>query len=68
MIYSSCLLIYRRIDTMIIYKNVPNSVVQQIEGLRSNLIKSGLEKGFNHPTTIKLSQKLDKLLNKVQTS
>lgn len=68
MVYSSCLLIYRRLDTVIIYKNVPDSVIQQIEALRSKLIKCGLEKGFNHPATIELSQKLDKLLNKVQIS
>ena len=34
-----------------------------VQTLRSEMIKSGMAKGLNHPTTIKLSKKLDKLLN-----
>lgn len=37
--------------------------IKEIQALRSELIKCGMEKGFTHPTTIKLSQTLDKLLN-----
>lgn len=34
-----------------------------VETLRTAMIKSGTKNGLNHPTTIKLSQRLDKLLN-----
>ncbi|MCM3721056.1 MULTISPECIES: aspartyl-phosphate phosphatase Spo0E family protein [Solibacillus] len=45
--------------------NVLNKIKtqQNVEALRSAMIKSGTENGLNHPTTIKLSQNLDKLLN-----
>lgn len=36
---------------------------KNVETLRTAMIKSGNENGLNHPTTIKLSQNLDKLLN-----
>ena len=36
---------------------------KNVETLRTAMIKSGTENGLNHPTTIKLSQNLDKLLN-----
>ena len=36
---------------------------KNVETLRTAMIKSGTENGLNHPTTIKLSQRLDKLLN-----
>lgn len=37
----------------------------EIEYLRSELIESGIKNGLNHPTTVYLSQELDKLLNKL---
>ena len=39
------------------------NTLKNVEILRNAMIKSGIENGLNHPTTIKLSQKLDKLLN-----
>ncbi|MFC7687097.1 aspartyl-phosphate phosphatase Spo0E family protein [Ureibacillus sp. GCM10028918] len=36
---------------------------EKINVLRTELIKSGMTYGLNHPTTIKLSQTLDKVLN-----
>lgn len=38
-------------------------LLTNIERLRTELIRSGLEKGLTHPNTVELSQKLDKLLN-----
>lgn len=45
--------------------NVPEKITthKNVETLRIAMIKSGIENGLNHPTTIKLSQSLDKLLN-----
>lgn len=48
------------------YKENVSCIEMQIEQLRSDLIKCGMEKGFTHPTTIELSQKLDKMLNKLR--
>lgn len=39
------------------------SYSKTVELIRNAMIKSGIKNGLNHPTTIKLSQKLDKLLN-----
>lgn len=39
----------------------------EIEYLRSELIESGIKNGLNHPTTVYLSQELDRLLNKCKT-
>lgn len=36
---------------------------KNIQTLRSVMINCGIANGLNHPTTIKLSQNLDKLLN-----
>lgn len=38
-------------------------IVKNIEKLRKQLNKMGNEKGFRDPGVIKLSQKLDKLIN-----
>ncbi|QCR34428.1 hypothetical protein C1N55_06830 [Lysinibacillus sp. SGAir0095] len=35
----------------------------KIQKLRCELIKTGMENGLNHPSTVKLSQALDKVLN-----
>ncbi len=40
------------------------SLSLEIEYLRTELIESGIKNGLNHPTTVYLSQELDKLLNK----
>ncbi|MFJ8236762.1 aspartyl-phosphate phosphatase Spo0E family protein [Ureibacillus sp. NPDC094379] len=37
--------------------------LKEIEKLRSELITCGMEKGLTHPTTIEISQSLDKKLN-----
>ncbi|WP_036201572.1 aspartyl-phosphate phosphatase Spo0E family protein [Ureibacillus sinduriensis] len=37
--------------------------LEKIQVLRTELIESGMKDGLNHPTTIKLSQTLDKVLN-----
>ncbi|QCR31907.1 aspartyl-phosphate phosphatase Spo0E family protein [Lysinibacillus sp. SGAir0095] len=37
--------------------------IDKIQILRTELIKSGMDYGLDHPTTIKISQTLDKLLN-----
>ncbi|WP_458414778.1 aspartyl-phosphate phosphatase Spo0E family protein [Schinkia sp. CFF1] len=52
---------------MIIDKNELNNIEFDINKLKVKLIKCGMEKGLTHPTTIALSQKLDKLLNKIQS-
>ncbi|MEC1743335.1 aspartyl-phosphate phosphatase Spo0E family protein [Schinkia azotoformans] len=44
--------------------NTNTSISLEIEYLRSELIESGIKNGLNHPTTVYLSQELDKLLNK----
>lgn len=38
----------------------------RIEMIRKKMIKAGLSKGFSHPRTLFLSEKLDKLLNRYQ--
>ena len=35
----------------------------QIENLRNNMIRVGLSKGLNSVETVKLSERLDKLIN-----
>lgn len=50
----------------IIFDKINN--LKNVELLRNAMIKSGIENGLNHPTTIKLSQKLDKLLNEYLNS
>ncbi|WP_052129849.1 aspartyl-phosphate phosphatase Spo0E family protein [Ureibacillus sinduriensis] len=35
----------------------------KIQKLRTELIKTGMEFGLTHPSTVKLSQSLDKVLN-----
>ena len=49
--------------------NITNSTIdlhKKIEELKSELIEVGLAIGLNHPTTIKLSQKLDKVIIEFQ--
>lgn len=41
---------------------------KKISILRKKMIDSGLVKGFSHPDTVKLSQELDLLMNKIQCS
>ncbi|MCM3411247.1 aspartyl-phosphate phosphatase Spo0E family protein [Metabacillus litoralis] len=51
-----------------IYKSIPpsNDLLIKINSLRSELIEIGLLIGLNHPITISLSQKLDKLITEYQ--
>lgn len=42
--------------------------ITEIQILRAALIKFGMENGLNHPTTLKLSQELDKLLNEYMSN
>ncbi|RXI96526.1 aspartyl-phosphate phosphatase Spo0E family protein [Anaerobacillus alkaliphilus] len=35
----------------------------EIEYVRSKMIATGMKKGLHHPATVRLSDKLDKLLN-----
>ncbi len=46
--------------------NIKSQVESEIRNLKLQMIQSGITKGLNHPDTIKLSQKLDKLLNDLQ--
>ncbi|MEN6462451.1 MAG: aspartyl-phosphate phosphatase Spo0E family protein [Syntrophomonas sp.] len=39
-------------------------IIQSIERLRAKLVEKGMEKGFQDPQVIELSQKLDDLINK----
>ncbi|WP_102345955.1 aspartyl-phosphate phosphatase Spo0E family protein [Bacillus sp. Marseille-P3661] len=41
---------------------------KQIELYRKLMIESSLSKGLNHPNTIALSQKLDKVINQYQVN
>ncbi|MBM7610165.1 hypothetical protein JOD29_003444 [Lysinibacillus composti] len=41
--------------------------LKEIEKVRAELIKSGMEKGLSHPTTIEISQSLDQMLNEYTT-
>ncbi|MEN6389355.1 MAG: aspartyl-phosphate phosphatase Spo0E family protein [Syntrophomonas sp.] len=38
---------------------------RKVEKVRAKLVKLGLEKGFQDPGVIKLSQALDRLINKI---
>lgn len=38
---------------------------QKVEKVRAKLVKLGMEKGFQDPRVIKLSQALDSLINKL---
>jgi hypothetical protein len=42
---------------------VPESILEQVELTREKMIKSALENGFGNVNTIRLSKKLDRLLN-----
>lgn len=39
-------------------------MMEKIEEIRLMMINSANEKGFLHPSTIEISQRLDKILNK----
>lgn len=41
---------------------------REIERKRDEMIRVGMEKGLNDPETIRLSQELDKLINKAMGS
>ncbi|MED4402477.1 aspartyl-phosphate phosphatase Spo0E family protein [Metabacillus fastidiosus] len=43
-----------------------NELENDIQSLRSRMITTGMQKGLNHPDSIKYSQQLDVLLNKYQ--
>lgn len=43
-----------------------NSLFCKIQALRKRMIQSGQKKGYTHPETLKVSQKLDKLIFKYQ--
>lgn len=42
--------------------------MKEIEQIRNRMIKIGMEKGFNHEETIRLSQELDVLIIKQMKS
>ncbi len=46
-------------------ETIPESS-EKIETLRHKMVYVGQTKGINHPETIRLSQKLDNLLNQYQ--
>jgi hypothetical protein len=48
-----------------LYKLNPEELMIKIEWVREKMISSGMTHGFNSPETIKISQTLDKLLNKL---
>ncbi len=39
------------------------ATTSEIEYIRSRMIETGMKKGLHHPATVRLSDKLDKLLN-----
>jgi len=45
---------------------VPESILKQVEHTREKMIQSALENGFGDANTIRLSKKLDRLLNLYQ--
>lgn len=45
---------------------MPESILEQVELTREKMIKSALENGFGDVNTIRLSKKLDRLLNSYQ--
>lgn len=47
--------------------NFHEDLEENIQILRKSLIETGLQKGINHPDTIKQSQMLDKLIFIFQT-
>ncbi|WNF38292.1 aspartyl-phosphate phosphatase Spo0E family protein [Bacillaceae bacterium IKA-2] len=47
--------------------NNKDDLLQQIENLKLELIDLSNKKGMVHPETIRISQKLDQLLNQVQS-
>ncbi|WP_458415330.1 aspartyl-phosphate phosphatase Spo0E family protein [Schinkia sp. CFF1] len=52
---------------MIIDEKELSTIEFDINNLKEKLIKCGMEKGLTHPATIALSQKLDQLLNIIQS-
>jgi len=42
------------------------SILKKLEKTREKMIRSGIEKGFSNVETIRLSKKLDQLLNTYQ--
>lgn len=47
--------------------NNKDDLLQQIEHIKFQLIKLSNKKGMVHPETIQMSQKLDQLLNQIQS-
>lgn len=47
--------------------NNKDDLLQQIENLKLELIELSNKKGMVHPETIQMSQKLDQLLNQIQS-
>ena len=52
---------------MSIYLN-RSKIDEMIRIIRRKMIASAWEKGFSHPDTVKLSQELDRLINKLLCS
>lgn len=48
---------------MMIWKLSNRELVEEIEAIRKDMVSTGLVYGFTHPDTIKLSHRLDDLLN-----
>ena len=47
-------------------KNPTHTEVEnKIKLIRKEMIDTGFKKGFSHPDTVKLSQELDRLMNKL---
>ncbi|WP_237562859.1 aspartyl-phosphate phosphatase Spo0E family protein [Bacillus dakarensis] len=49
---------------MPMYSNY-TEIENKIKLIRNKMIDSGIKKGFSHPDTVKLSQELDRLMNKL---
>lgn len=43
-------------------------LIRKVERVRANLVELGMEKGLQDPAVIKLSQALDRLINKMYKS
>lgn len=44
----------------------PEKLKAKIERVRSEMVSVGMREGLSNPLTVKLSQKLDKLLNQLE--
>lgn len=44
----------------------PEELKAKIERVRNEMVRVGMREGLSHPSTVKLSQELDELLNQLE--